>query len=128
MNKSISCIFVDRKYNSRNDTAALNQQIRYYTAFKAYELCIQFINEFHPQVPDEIKTRKEVNSSHDNKIHVTIPENKYDFGGDGICKNEQIQETCAITGDRQREKINLYKSSGGTKKKKKRRSVKRNGQ
>ena len=121
-------IATDKRYNSRNDTAALNQQIRYYTAFKAYELCIQFINEFNPQVPDEIKTRKEVNLSHENKIHVNIPVNKYEFGGSGTCTNEQIQETCAITGDRQSEKINLYKSSGGTKKKRKKRSIKKYGQ
>ena len=95
-----------KAYNSRKDTSAISQEIRYYTAIKAYELCIDFITSLNPQVPLEVIQRKQINATtYHNNRHSLIPSNKYEFGGVGICKNK----VCAITGNRNTEQTNQYK-------------------
>jgi len=111
-------IKVYSKYNSRNDTAAISQEIRYYTVMKAYELCIEFINKINPVVPDEIMQRKMINEKKDkNSIHNEIPNNKYNFGGEGICRNDVISERCIITGKREEEETSTFNLNAGKRKK-----------
>jgi nicotinamide mononucleotide (NMN) deamidase PncC len=85
-----------KTYNSRSDTASISQEIRYYTTYKALETCIEFIYKFDPIVPDEILERKRFNEMKINNIHVNIPQNKFNFGGIGICKNENYCDTTGI--------------------------------
>jgi nicotinamide mononucleotide (NMN) deamidase PncC len=97
------------RFNSRNDTASLSQEIRYYTVMKAYELCIEFIQRFEPCVPLDILKSKLRNDVKDvNNMHINIPINKYEFGGKGICLNSEIGGECIITGNREEEDINTF--------------------
>lgn len=107
-------IKVQNKFNSRNETAAISQEIRYYTVMKAYELCIEFINKLNPIVPDEIIERKMKNESKDkDNIHNNIPENKFEFGGKGVCRNDAVDNRCILTDKREEDNISTYKLSGG---------------
>lgn len=112
-------IVYDKKYNPRSDTATVSQEIRNYTAYKALELCKEFVNKFNPIVPDEIIKRKKMNEIVDNDVskkHVKIPNNKYDFGGNGLCINDLF---CNTTGVRNNIHVSLYKNNinGGNYKK-----------
>lgn len=106
-------------FNKRSVTATVSKEIRYYTVRKAYQQCINFINKYDPSVPDEILERKKQNDTKSDKgIHITIPNNKFDFGGDGVCMNQP----CQLSGDRSTEKTAVYipptRSKGGKKSKK----------
>jgi len=82
-----------KEYNNRITTSGVSQEIRYYTAYEAYKLCIEFIEKFDPKVPDEIINRKNENAiiaQGPLKIHNSVPDNKYEFGGDGQCMNESM--------------------------------------
>ena len=68
-----------KKYNKRSDTALVSQEIRYYTAMKAYEMCIKFIEENDPLVPPEVLKRKELIKKGEMKIDA-----RFGLGGDGI--------------------------------------------
>jgi PncC family amidohydrolase len=99
------------KFNARSDTGTVSQEIRYYTAFKAYELCMEFIEQFDPQIPDSILERKFENSNSVLGVHSVLPPNKYGLEGITVCMNDQMGETQScetINGDRKTEKINLY--------------------
>ena len=97
------------RFNSRNDTASLSQEIRYYTVMKAYELCIEFIQRFDPYVPLDILKSKLTNQFKTSKnTHTKIPINKYEFGGNGICLNSEIGGECIITGNREEEDTNIF--------------------
>lgn len=105
----VSTITNDEKaYNPRNVTASVSQEIRYYTVIKAYEMCIEFISKLNPTVPDKIIERKKRNDTkNEQDAHTQIPTHKYDFGGDGICKNNN---DCV-------EEPKLFKLSSGGKRK-----------
>lgn len=78
------------EYNPRDETARISQEIRYYTVCVAYDLCMEFIKRTDPQVPEAVIARKKKNAEHDDtkqKVHRTIPANKFEFGGQGICMN-----------------------------------------
>ena len=85
-----------KTYNSRSNTASISQEIRYYTTYKAIETCIEFIHAFNPVVPDEILERKRLDEMKINNIHTNIPDNKFNFGGIGICKNDDYCDTSGI--------------------------------
>ena len=68
-------------YNSRSDTAAVSQEIRYYTAYKALELCEKFVRKYKPSAPLFIAERK-------NNIMLNIPLDKYPNDNFPICKNK----------------------------------------
>lgn len=107
-------IKVQNKYNSRNETAAISQEIRYYTVMKAYELCIEFINKLNPIVPDQIIERKMKNELKDaDKIHNNLPENKFEFGGKGKCRNDAVNNRCVVTDKRQEDDVYVYKLDAG---------------
>jgi len=98
-------IKVDKAYNPRTATATISKEIRYYTVYKAYQQCINFINTHKPSVPDAILERKKQNDTKsDQGTHTSIPNDKYDFGGEGICKNDP----CQVNGDRSKEQTALY--------------------
>jgi len=101
-------IKVDQKFNPRTATATISKEIRYYTVYKAYQQCINFIKKHSPSVPDEILERKKQNDTKsDQGIHTTIPNNKFEFGGEGKCVNNV--QPCNLTGDRTTEDNNaLY--------------------
>jgi nicotinamide mononucleotide (NMN) deamidase PncC len=106
-------IILDKKYNPRSLTATVSQEIRYYTALKAYELCIEFVRNLNPTVPNRVLERKKANNETNNNIHNNIPLNKYDVGGNGICKNLELLETnCNITGNRITEDTKLFNVTG----------------
>jgi hypothetical protein len=117
-------IKIDKKYNSRNSTASVSQEIRYYTTLKAYELCIEFVEKMDPKVPDAILERKIINGGKDeNNIHNYIPDNKFEFGGIGKSMNPVIKEECRITGNRENEVIKKFTTEDETKKGGKRKSI-----
>ena len=98
------------KYNKRDDTASVSQEIRYYTVLKAYQMCIDFIRQINPVVPDAVLHRKQMNEQTDGaKRHHQIPPNKYELGGDGICVN--YDEKCPTRGIRTDENVKLYTPS-----------------
>jgi len=77
-----------KTWNPRDRTATVSKEIRYYTALKAYEQCINFIKKYNPSVPDEILQRKETNATplslfEDN--HEYIPPPRFNIGDEGIC-------------------------------------------
>ena len=107
--KWYSTIKDDGKYNPRDDTASVSQEIRYYTVMKAYELCIEFIRRFNPVVPDAVLERKKRNEQTDGNLqHVHIPPNKFELGGAGICMN---YDRCPSRGIRADENVKLYTPS-----------------
>jgi nicotinamide mononucleotide (NMN) deamidase PncC len=118
------------EFNERTKTATISKEIRYYTAYKAYQQCISFIENHDPSVPEAIIKRKEQNESttmsERNKIHTNIPADKYTDGGNGICVN--VYPRCEdITGNRETEKTAEYKvpSIGGGKNSKNKKKNKR---
>jgi nicotinamide mononucleotide (NMN) deamidase PncC len=119
-------IVVDKKYNSRNATATVSQEIRYYTALKAYELCIEFIKILNPKIPDIVLERKQMNDEKSsNNIHNNIPSNKYDFGGNGKCMNIGLGMTgCNNTYNTSIEDTKLFKGGKRKSKKNKTRKIK----
>jgi nicotinamide mononucleotide (NMN) deamidase PncC len=101
----------ENRYNPRSETATVSQEIRNYTVYRALKLCVEFIVKFNPVVPDRIIERKQENKIVNNlKIHIQIPKNKFDYGGNGICQNDIF---CDKNGIRNDQNINLYKASGG---------------
>ena len=71
-------IKIEKKWNPREKTAVLSQEIRYYTTCKALEFCLQFVQANHPVVPQFVLDRKTKNNRINNtKSHSTIPENKF---------------------------------------------------
>jgi len=77
-----------KTWNPRHRTATVSQEIRYYTALKAYEQCINFIKNYNPSVPDEILQRKKINattSSQIDDIHENIPPPRFNIDDKGIC-------------------------------------------
>ena len=121
-------IMVDKKYNTRNSTATVSQEIRYYTALKAYELCIEFVKILNPKIPDRVLERKKINdekSSGDN-IHNNIPANKYDLGGNGKCMNLSLSiNECNVTGNRSTEDTKPFKGGKRKSRKNKTRKIKK---
>jgi len=79
-----------KEYNPRSETANVSQKIRYMTVLTAFDLCIEFITKFNPQVPDIIIERKKINNQMINNIHNNIPSNKYEFNKSEICKNNEF--------------------------------------
>jgi PncC family amidohydrolase len=78
-----------KTYNSRDATATISKEIRYYTAFKAYEQCIKFITERNPSIPKTILDRKAENAKkNEQNYHTSIPGPRFDFGGLGKCIKE----------------------------------------
>ena len=119
-------IMVDKKYNSRNSTATISQEIRYYTVLKAYELCIEFIRKFDPKIPNTVLERKKRNDEKSSNIHNNIPDNKYDFGGNGRCMSAGLSLTeCNITGNRTTEDIKPFKGGKRKSRKNKTRKIKK---
>jgi nicotinamide mononucleotide (NMN) deamidase PncC len=81
-------ITAKKTWNPRHRTATVSQEIRYYTALKAYEQCINFIKIYNPSVPDEILQRKEINAtplSSIDDIHANIPPPRFNIDDEGIC-------------------------------------------
>lgn len=89
-----------KTYNAFSNTAAISQEIRYYTTYKALEICLKFIKKYKPVAPKIIIDRKNKNT-----LLKQIPKNKYNFGGEGICKNK----SCDYTGIRKSSNIKSYK-------------------
>ena len=81
-------------YPERPVTATISQEIRYYTTHKAFELCLEFITKNTLSIPAKITQRKEKNAK--RKI---LPAAKYNFGGEGICKNSDRH--CDKKGEKQ---------------------------
>jgi nicotinamide mononucleotide (NMN) deamidase PncC len=118
------------KYNPRDKTARISQEIRYYTASVAYDLCMEFIRNTHPQVPDFVIARKKQNAQHDEtkaKVHKIIPANRFENGGPGICRNDILSLECIYKGYREEDGRNtsVFRPARGGNKKQLRKSSKR---
>lgn len=112
-------IRVNSKYNPRDRTALMSQEIRYYTTYIALKLCTEFIQMNNPIVPDFVWNRKiqnEEKSSQNN--HDNIPENKFPDSFDEVCVNEDM---CVDVKTPLRIKTKLFMSTNGYKKTRKRR-------
>jgi nicotinamide-nucleotide amidase len=105
-------IKIDKKYNSRSDTALVSQEIRNYTTYKALALCLDFIKNANPQVPLFILDRKRQNNEKDaSQTHTLIPDNKYPITATETCVNK----ACIDTDTPDRVDTKLYTSNGGRK-------------
>lgn len=119
-----------KNFNSRESTARISQEIRYYTVLKAYELCMEFIDKCDPQIPDVVLKRKQTNRNVNNdNIHYDIPANKFEFGGDGKCMNHKsvnFYNACELTGIRETNNTAQYtkSSKAGSKRKRRTRKIK----
>jgi nicotinamide mononucleotide (NMN) deamidase PncC len=91
-----------KKFNDRSDTTTLSQEIRYYTAQKAYEFAIEFVKKFNPQAPQSVIDRKK----DIEEGRLVIP-NKFEFGGEGQCLNDTY---CDNNGIRDNSNVNIIKS------------------
>jgi nicotinamide mononucleotide (NMN) deamidase PncC len=81
-----------KTWNPRQRTATVSKEIRYYTALKAYEQCINFINNYNPYVPDKILQRKKENNEKNvYDIHESIPAPRFDIDDPGICMEMEIE-------------------------------------
>ena len=77
------------KYNPRDRTAAVSREIRLYTTYNALKLCLEFVNNNNPIVPQFVIDRKKANDVKDMSTdHITIPENKYNDSIEEICVSE----------------------------------------
>ena len=88
----------DEKYTTFNkilDTAAISQEIRYYTTHIALQLCKEFIeaNKENLICPKRIADRKKKN------MHQNIPANKYSLKLDEKCLNKPAKN-CDISGSK----------------------------
>ncbi len=108
------------KFNQRTDTALLSQEIRYYTAMKAMELCENFIKNNEPEVPVIVLTRKETNNIKEmsDESHINIPDNKYpaDFGSERC-----VRVNCDNAATGKRVDAKPFTPIGGSKKSKRNR-------
>tara|TARA_Y200000002_G_scaffold357117_1_gene339414 strand:+ start:438 stop:1562 length:1125 start_codon:yes stop_codon:yes gene_type:complete len=86
-------------YADRRETAAISQQIRYYTTLRALEFCLNFLNKKvggKPLLiaPQSVKLRKEQNEMLNTKKHTcdhpNIPANKYDINYKIICTGTPV--------------------------------------
>jgi nicotinamide mononucleotide (NMN) deamidase PncC len=91
-----------KKFNDRSDTTTLSQEIRYYTAQKAYEFAVEFVQKFNPQAPQSVIDRKK----DIEEGRLVIP-NKFEFGGEGQCLNDTY---CDNNGIRDSSNVNIIKS------------------
>ena len=79
-------------WNPRKRNATVSKEIRYYTALKAYEQCIDFINNYNPSIPDKILQRKKENNEKNvYDIHESIPAPRFDIDDPGICMEMEIE-------------------------------------
>ena len=90
-----------KKFNDRSDTTTLSQEIRYYTAQKAYEFAVEFVQKFNPQAPQVVIDRKK-----DIEEGRLIIPNKFEFGGEGQCLNDTY---CDNSGIRDSGNVNIIK-------------------
>ena len=83
----------ENTFPEREVTATISQEIRYYTTYKALELCLDFLKKNTIIVPAKITERKAQNTKRKQ-----IPANKYTFGDEGICQNKK--ELCDKKGSK----------------------------
>jgi nicotinamide mononucleotide (NMN) deamidase PncC len=90
---------IPNKYNKRSTTALMSQEIRYYTTIKSFELCLNFVKKYDPDVPDLILDRKRMNQDIDESgNHNKIPPSKYMYNGETSCKTDKCSDI--ISGER----------------------------
>ena len=104
----------NNKYNPRDRTALMSQEIRHYTTYEALKLCLEFIQKNNPVVPDFVWDRKKQNEQTNvNSNHKNIPENKFPDTFKEVCVDEKM---CVNTNTGLRVNTKLFVSSGGRRK------------
>lgn len=104
----------NNKYNPRDRTALMSQEIRHYTTYEALKLCLEFIQKNNPIVPDFVWDRKKQNDQKNtNSNHKNIPENKFPDTFNEVCVDEEM---CVNTSTPLRVNTKLFTSSGGRRK------------
>jgi len=74
------------KFNPRDRTALVSREIRYYTTHKALNMCLDFVRNHNPEVPDFVWERKRLNDTKNAVAnHINIPENKF---------SDRMEEKC----------------------------------
>jgi len=104
-----STIVKDHKYNPRDRTALMSQEIRYYAVYAALTYCLDFVKAYNPIVPDFILKRKEQNSMKSNSDqHTNIPPNKYDESIMIVCVDND--DECKVKNTAERVNTKTYHS------------------
>jgi len=107
--KWYSTIVKDHKYNPRDRTALMSQEIRYYTVYAALTFCLDFVKAYNPVVPDFVLKRKEQNSMKSNSgQHTNIPSNKYDDTSVSIVCVDENKEACKVKNTNERVNTKTY--------------------
>jgi nicotinamide mononucleotide (NMN) deamidase PncC len=92
--KWVSTIIRDKKYNPRDQTALMSQEIRHYTAHAALQYCLEFVKKNNPMVPEFIIERKLKNNQKTDMKHTDIPPNKFfEPVTADICVDDPCNET-----------------------------------
>jgi nicotinamide mononucleotide (NMN) deamidase PncC len=104
----------NQKYNPRDRTALMSQEIRNYTAYKALTFCLEFVNKNELVVPDLVWNRKKQNDekSNQNSNHLKIPPVKFPDSFQEIC----VTEPCHDVKTPKRVNTQLFSSTGGRRK------------
>jgi nicotinamide mononucleotide (NMN) deamidase PncC len=104
----------NNKYNPRDRTALMSQEIRHYTTYEALKLCLEFIQKNNPVVPDFVWERKKQNEQKNvSSDHKNIPENKFPDTFNEVCVDDKM---CVNTNTSLRVNTKLFVSSGGRRK------------
>jgi len=102
------------KYNPRDRTALMSQEIRNYTTYEALKLCTEFIQLNNPIVPDFVWDRKIKNEEKSiQSNHISIPANKFPDSLTEICVNGAA---CVDISTPLRVNTKLFMSTGGYRK------------
>ena len=81
----------NKKYNPRDRTALMSQEIRHYTTYQALKLCLEFIQKNNPVVPDFVWNRKVENEKKNaSSNHKNIPANKFPDSFKEICVDNEM--------------------------------------
>jgi nicotinamide mononucleotide (NMN) deamidase PncC len=104
----------NNKYNPRDRTALMSQEIRHYTTYEALKLCLEFIQKNNPVVPDFVWERKKQNDQKNvSSDHKNIPENKFPDTFKEVCVDDEM---CVNTNTSLRVNTKLFVPSGGRRK------------
>ena len=108
-------------FPDRRDTAVISQEIRYYTATRAMEFCLEFLNKNRGRnnlliSPKFIKDRKRENNTISKRKgechHPNIPANKYDNELNTICVGEDLDCQAALKCKSNKAKYEIKSTNG----------------
>jgi nicotinamide mononucleotide (NMN) deamidase PncC len=93
--KWYTTIVRDKKYNPRDQTALMSQEIRHYTAHAALQYCLEFVKIHNPIIPNFVIERKNRNNEKTEMNHTDIPPNRFSEPATEICVDDPCNDTKA---------------------------------